>query len=268
MSYGWEVTFEVEKLNLTRPLFLEGLPGIANVGKLAVDFLVEEFKAKKLCSFYSHSFPHSVFVNEKNLIEIPKIEIYYKKFKDPKKRDLLFLTGDIQPIDERSCYAFCEELLNIAKRFKCKEIITTGGIGLQNMPENPKVFCTANSEKYLAQFKKKTLKVETQIFGVVGPVMGVSGVLIGLAAKHNINGAALLAETFGHQMYLGIKGSKELLRVLDSKYKLGVNNKRLGKEIMAIENEVMKKTKEWFAEIAQVQQAGAKSKGHDVRYIG
>jgi uncharacterized protein len=268
MTYEWKVTFDVEKLTLTKPLFIEGLPGIANVGKLAVDFLVEEFKAKKLCSFYSNSFPHSVFVNEKNLIEIPKIEIYYKKFKNPKKRDLLFLTGDIQPIDERSCYSFCEELLKIIKQFKCKEIITTGGIGLQNMPDKPKVFCTANNETYLKQFTKKRLHVETKIFGVVGPVMGVSGVLVGLAARHNINGAALLAETFGHQMYLGIKGSKELLRVLDAKYTLGINNKRLGKEIMAIEDEVMKKTKEWFSEISQVQQAGAKSKGKDVRYIG
>ena len=106
MDSHWEITPEKIKMpKLNNPLFIEGLPGIGNVGKIAVDFLIEEFKAKKVCSFFSYKFPHSVFVNEDNLIEMPKIELYYKKF-NGKKRDLLLLTGDIQPIDEESCYTF------------------------------------------------------------------------------------------------------------------------------------------------------------------
>ena len=111
MSNDWEVTREAKIPKLTNPVFVEGLPGIGNVGKIAVDFLIEEMKAKKIYSFFSHKFPHSVFVNEENLVEMPKIEIYYKKFRDKNKRDLLLLTGDIQPIDEESCYSFCEEVL-------------------------------------------------------------------------------------------------------------------------------------------------------------
>ena len=87
---AWEVTQEEKTLpKLKNPLFIEGLPGIGNVGKIAVDFLIEELKAKKLYSFFSYKFPHSVFVNEKNLVEMPKIEIYYKSFGPrSKKRDL------------------------------------------------------------------------------------------------------------------------------------------------------------------------------------
>jgi uncharacterized protein len=264
----WKVDFETKKVKLKNPLLVEGLPGIANVGKLAVDFLVDEVKAKKLCSFFSHSFPHSVFVNEENLIEMPKIEFYYKKYRDPKKRDLLLLVGDVQPIDERSCYSFCEKVLEVAQSFGCKEVITTGGIGLQHMPEKPKVYCTANDNDFLKGFEKKSLKVDTKIFGVVGPVMGVSGILIGLARKIEIKGAALLAETFGHQMYLGVKGSKEILSVLNKKYALKLNLKRIGLEATKLEDEVMEKTKEWFSEIVQVQNAGARKKDQDVRYIG
>ena len=90
MNSTWQVTQETKTLpKLNNPLFVEGLPGIGNVGKIAVDFLVEEFKAKKLYSFFSYKFPHSVFVGENNLVEMPKVEIYYKQFKNKNKRDLI-----------------------------------------------------------------------------------------------------------------------------------------------------------------------------------
>src|SRR3989338_8951316 len=145
MRTAWEIKQETKIIPaLNKPILIEGLPGIGNVGKIAVDFLIEELNAKKLYSFFSHKFPYSVFINEENLVEMPKLELYYKKFNDGKKRDLLLLTGDIQPIDEESCYTFCEEIIKIAKHFKCSEIITTGGIGLQNIPEKPRVFATSN----------------------------------------------------------------------------------------------------------------------------
>ena len=128
------------------------------MGKIAVDFLVEELKAKRLYSFFSYRFPHSVFVNEKNLVEMPKLELYYKQFgKGSKKKDLLFLVGDIQPIDEESCYAFCDEVLKIAQHFKCNHLVTTGGIGLQHVPDTPKVYCAGNNQILLQEYTKKGL---------------------------------------------------------------------------------------------------------------
>ncbi|MBT3814142.1 hypothetical protein HOE37_02120 [Candidatus Woesearchaeota archaeon] len=268
MNSTWQVTQETKTLpKLNNPLFVEGLPGIGNVGKIAVDFLVEEFKAKKLYSFFSYKFPHSVFVGENNLVEMPKVEIYYKQFKNKNKRDLILLVGDIQPIDEESCYTFCEEILKIVKHFKCAEMITTGGIGLQSLPEKPKVYCTGNDEKLFKEYVKKGMLVEKDIFGVVGPIVGVSGVLLGLGMKRNIKGVALLAETFGHPMYLGIKGAQEILKVIEKKFKFGYDLKKMSKEIIEVEKELKKKTKEWMSAMGS-NQAGAKAKDRDMSYIG
>lgn len=265
---SWEITKEGKKAELNRmnnPVLIEGLPGIGNVGKIAVDFLVEELKAEKLYSFFSYRFPHSVFVNEDNLVEMPKLEIYCKRFKNKKKRDLLFLTGDIQPIDEESCFSFCEEILKIAKEHGCSEIITTGGIGLQKTPEKPRVYCTGNDKKLMKSYISKGILVEKDIFGVVGPIVGVSGILIGLGRKRGVDGVALLAETFGHPLYLGIKGAKELLKVLDDRLKLGLNIKKLDKEISKLEKEIIKKTQEW-SEVTKTK--GAKGLEEEARYIG
>ena len=197
---------------------------------------------------------------------MPKIEVYYKKGIG-KARDLLLLTGDLQPIDEESCYTFCEEVLKISQQFHCSEIITTGGIGLQHLPDKPRVFCTGNDAGLVKEYAVKELAVEKEIFGIVGPIVGVSGILLGVGRKRGVKGVALLAETFGHPMYLGIKGAKEILRVLEMKFTLGLDLKKMSKEILEVERKLMKKTKEWQAEM-QGMQAGAKGQDKGVGYIG
>ena len=251
------------KPKLSKPVFIEGLPGIGNVGKIAVDFLIDELKAKKLCSFTSNKFPNSVFVGDDNLVMMPTLELYYKRWA---KKDMLLLTGDIQPIDEESCYEFCELLLKIAEEYGCVEVITTGGIGLRQVPEKPKIYCTATDKLMHDRYTRKGLGVHKNIYGVVGPIIGVSGVMLGLAQRKGLAGVALLAETFANPLFLGIKGAKEILRVLEKRFKFGYDLKKLTKEIVELEREVMKKTQEWMAE--SLPKAGAKLKHGEASYIG
>jgi proteasome assembly chaperone (PAC2) family protein len=58
--------------------------------------------------FFSYDLPNSVFVNENNLVELPKIEMYHKKING---KDFLFLAGDVQPSSERASYVFSELIL-------------------------------------------------------------------------------------------------------------------------------------------------------------
>lgn len=233
----WKFTQTVKNLpEMQNPILIEGLPGIGNVGKVVVDFIVENLKAKKIYDIFSYTFPHSVFVNEQHLVELPKIEIYHKKIKN---RDFLLLVGDIQPMEEVSCYEFCDKTIELLKKLGGKELITIGGIGMNKIPKHPKIYCTGTSRKVI---QKCCMDVEKKIYGVVGPIVGVSGVLIGMAGKNNVDGICLLAETFGHPMYLGVNGAKEILRMLDKQYKLGIDINKLETEIKELENELMQKT--------------------------
>lgn len=259
---SWQALKLVKTIpKLKNPILLEGLPGIGNVGKVAVDFIIEELKAKKMFSLFSHTLPHSVFVNEENLVELPSIEIYYKERKG--KNDLLFLTGDVQPIDERSSYDFCETVLDVMAKFKGSEIITTGGIGLQEVPENPKIYITGNDNKMIEKYAKG-VDVNKKIHGVVGPIIGVTGLLLGLGKRKNIPGVALLSETFGHPMYLGVKGAKEMLRILNKKLSLKINLDKLSQEIEKLERETIKRTKELSAVSKQI----GNKKSTETSYIG
>ncbi|MAG45779.1 MAG: hypothetical protein CMH63_03345 [Nanoarchaeota archaeon] len=254
------MSFKIKTLarpKLKSPILIEGLPGMGNVGKIAVDFMIENLNAEKLLEINSHHFPNSVFVNEKNLIELPKIELYYKNLKD---RSLIFLSGDVQPTEETSCYNFCEKILDVLEGFKGKEIITLGGIGLPELPKKPGIYSTGNNKKIINKYKAK--QISTNLYGFVGPIVGVSGVLLGLSTNRKISAISFLAETLGHPNHLGIKGAREILSILDKNLKLKLDLKDLDKEIKEMdsgsetEEDVLQNLKQKF------------SKKKDTTYIG
>jgi len=262
----WQIDHIGKKPKLNHPILIEGLPGIGNVGKVAVDFLIDELKAIKIYEITSYTFPHSVFVNEDNLVELPMIEVFYKKF-DGKKQDLILLGGDVQPVDEIGSYEFSEKMLDITEQFKGKEVITLGGIGLAEVPKKPKVYCTGNNKKIIQKYKNGM--VNDKLYGVVGPIVGVSGLLVGLAKRRNIDAISFLAETYGHPMYLGIKGSIEILKVLDKKLNLKINMNRLNKEIKEIESDILERTEQLSGIARQTALKKLKSRfGNGVDYIG
>jgi len=230
---AWKID-QVAKPAIKNPVLIEGLPGVGNVGKIVVDFLIDTLGAKKLFEITSHQLPHCVFVNEENLVELPEIEVYYKNVGN---RTLLFLAGDIQPINEESCYEFCHAVLDTIQKRNIKEIITLGGIALPKPPKNPKVYATGNSKPLLRRYEKSRM-VHMDTFTVVGPIVGVSGLLTGLAGKRNIPAVSLLAETFAHPNYLGIRGAKELLKVLAKNLDLKVDISKLEEEFEEVNAEM------------------------------
>lgn len=235
----WKFTQINKKVKPKNVILIEGLPGIGNVGKISIDFIMNELKAKKFADIFSYDMPSSVFVNEENTIEMPIMSLYHKQFK---KKDFLFLVGDFQPTTETACYDFCDNLIKFCLTFGLKQIITTGGVGLATIPENPKIFCTGNDKTMINQYTKGT-SATNKLFGHVGPIVGVSGLLLGLSAKEGIKAITLLAETYGHPMFLGIKGSREIVEIINKKLKFKLNVAKLDKEIKNLEKE-MKKSKE------------------------
>ena len=152
---------QFKKPKITEATMITGFPGIGNVGKIAIDFLIDHLKPEKIMEISSDNFPHSVFVTEQGLLELPLVRIFYKKVKN---KEFVLVTGDAQPITEEGCYAFCNKLLNIAKDLNCKEIITMGGIGLGKIPKKPKAYIAGNNKAYIKGFPNCNIK----IYGVVG----------------------------------------------------------------------------------------------------
>ncbi len=258
----WHIIAYEKKPVLKNPILIAGLPGIGNVGKIVVDFLIDELKAKKLYEITSYHFPHTVFVGEDNLVHMVKAEVFYKK---DKKQDFIFLTGDVQPTEQEPCYEFCDLILDLFQDLEGKEIITLGGIGLQDVRPVPTVFCTGNSQKIVDAYKKGT-KLNPNLYGVVGPVMGVAGLLLGLSQQRNIPAISLLAETLAHPLYVGIKGSKEILLVLQKHFGFSFDTNKLEKEISEYDKELVQNVQQLSE--AQKQENIGGALGKEQHYIG
>ena len=244
---------------LKNPILIEGLPGVGNVGKIAVDFLIDKFEPTPVCEIYSTSFPHSVFVNDSNLVEMPVVKIYSAKVDN---QDLLLLAGDVQPVDEEASYQFSNLIVEKIKELGCKEMITLGGIGTMSEPKNPKIYGAATSKEIKAEFSKRS---EGIIFNKTkaDAIVGATGLLLGIGKLNDIEGVGLIVETFGHQFHIGLKEAKELLKVLKDLLGLDIDLKELDEEIVQEEKEREKGNKVLTKTVKRMS-----GKAGDMSYIG
>jgi len=254
----WKAT-ELKKPKLNKPILIEGMPGIGNVGKIAADMLVEQLKAEKIISFFSYCLPNSVFVKENNMVELPKIELFHKRIG---KQDFLFLVGDVQPVNEEDSYKFAQCVVDTLVKKGCKEIIALGGIGLQELPAKPKLYCTGNEKTLIDELVKQG--ANNKLYGFVGPIMGITGLLLGLTKDKKIRSAAVLIETAAHPMHIGLREAKELMSFLDKKYKLGVDIKKLEKDIGKLEQGI----KPMMKQQELLEKEKLKESHSDTSYIG
>jgi uncharacterized protein (TIGR00162 family) len=174
---------------LREPIFVEGLPGLGNIGSIAANHLIESTDAKVFAELYAPYFPDYVIVNQDGTCRPPRYQFYAAK---TKKKHYVILTGDSQPSIEDSLahYDLCDEILNFAEKYGSKFVITIGGVATPK-PGN-EVYIAATSWK-LAQ---KYLDNGVQIYSE-GRIMGATGLLLGLAKKRGWQGICLLGATSG-----------------------------------------------------------------------
>jgi len=245
--------------NLKNPILIEGFPGVGNVGRLVVDFLIDKLKPKLYLKMYSRYFPNSVFINDEHVVELPKTEFYC--YKNKKGRDVIFVAGDVQPAEGYHSYRFCEEILNIAKSLKVKEVITIGGISSRVTIQNPVVYGACSDVKYIKPLKKAGVRFDRK--GAI-VIIGAAGLLLGLGKLKGIEGFSMLAETSIEPTSVGFEAAKSILKSLLDYLKLKISLTDIDKEIRSI-----KKTTKTMIPLKKKFVSGDIPKGpRDLRYIG
>jgi len=243
------------KPKLNDPIMIEGLPGIGNVGKLAVEHLIDSIKAKKFAEIYSKDFPPQVFINSDGTIELVNNEFYYWKAKKKNQRDLILLTGDYQGLSSQGQYELVEKILDISQEFGVKEMYTLGGYGLGQEIEEPQVLCATTDKSLVKKMKE---------FGAVfkknepgGGIVGASGLLLGLGKLRGIDGTCFMGETPGY--LVDPKSAKAVLKILIKITNVDVSLSALERKAKEIEQ---------IAHQLREMENLSKDKGEELRYIG
>jgi uncharacterized protein (TIGR00162 family) len=201
---------------LENPVFVQGLPGFGNVGKIAAYLLIKFCSAKPFAELYSPSFPDYVSVNSKGICRLPRYEFHAAPME---KNDFIIMTGDTQPSfeDVVAHYEVCSEILEFIEKHSCGFIITMGGVPISE--EKAQVYVAATSPRLAAEFMEKGAVIYSK-----GRIMGATGLMLGLAKEHGLNGVCLLGATTGFKADRGAGFSvfKFLMKALGNEMKEGL----------------------------------------------
>ena len=249
------IKYLTKKPNLKKPILIEGLPGIGNVGKLAVEHLIDSIHAVKFAELYCKDFPPQVFINPDGTTELVKNEFYFWKAKKKKQRNIILLTGDYQGLSSQGQYELCEKILDIAQECNVKEIFTLGGYGLGQEVLSPKVLCAATNKDLIKIVKKHGAIFRKNEPG--GGIVGASGLLLGLGRLRGIDGVCLMGETPGY--LVDPKSAKAVLNIIMKITNVEVNLSALEKKAKEIEQ---------IAHQLREIETHSKDKTDELKYIG
>ena len=201
---------------LENPIFVQGLSGFGNVGKIAAHLLIKFCGAKPFAELYSPSFPDYVSVNSKGICHLPRYEFYAAPME---KNDFIIMTGDTQPSfdDVVAHYLLCSEILDLVKKRNCSFIVTIGGVPITE--EKAQVYVAATSPRLALEFMEKGAVIYSK-----GRIAGGTGLMLGLAKERNLEGVCLLGATTGFRADRGAGFSvfKFLMKALNNEVKEGL----------------------------------------------
>ena len=170
--------------NIRNPILIAGLPGLGNVGVMVARFLTERTHANLFAELYSPVLPDYAKIDDDGLCRLLNCRFFVSE----KERELLILTGDTQPPAEDipAYYEICGDILDFVSKIGCKLIITVDGIPVTYAQRA--IYVAGTSRKITEKYTLMGAKVYTG-----GRIMGMSGLLLGLAKIRGISGICLLS---------------------------------------------------------------------------
>ncbi|MFX0022839.1 MAG: PAC2 family protein [Candidatus Hermodarchaeota archaeon] len=217
----------LEKEDFIRPICILGMPGIADVGKFALDSLIGQLNAKNLVDIIFDDYPAGAIVDD-SLLSAPKAEILY--WRDPNElRDLLLITADAQSLTPKGIYKISNFLAELIHQYGIKLIIALGAYPVSSRKINsklPTIFLSSTNQELLAHYLVESNCQKIQ----KGVIIGANGLIPTLAkARFNIDGLVFLAETDNIAMInediTDLKASITLLEMLKKSFTLPIKKR-------------------------------------------
>jgi len=218
---------DLTKDNFKNPICILGMPGIADVGKFALDSLIGQLNAQNFMDFIFDDYPAGAIVDD-SLLSAPKAEVLY--WKDPKNiRDIILITADAQSLTPKGIYKISNFLTEIIHNCGIELIVALGAYPVSSRKLNlklPQIYASSTNRKLLDNFLLENNCEKIQ----KGVIIGANGLIPTLAkARFNIDGIVLLAETDNIAMVnediTDLKASITLLEMIKKSFNLPIKKK-------------------------------------------
>jgi proteasome assembly chaperone (PAC2) family protein len=182
-------------IELYEPVAVVGSPGLRSIGKLAVEKLITETKAKLVAELYSPHFPSIYETNpsyaadpalpgiggvivESQGADLPKVQFFACS-----SPPLILVKG--YHANFQGQYDVAEKIAAFLSKMHVKRIIVVAGYG----SKEKKVCCAATSPELIRELKEKyEIGVDYK-----GPFMGFSGLVFGASKQKGIEALCLFS---------------------------------------------------------------------------
>ncbi len=236
---------------LSKTIFIEGLPGVGNVGKIAAEHLAGKLDAERFACIYSPDFPPQVTIGEDGVADFARNELWYAKADG---KDVVFLLGDYQGSSPDGQFLVCHDVMEELLKYDLSEIITLGGYGTGAIVTEPRVFGAVSHIDVRTAYE--ALGVTFEPHEPKGGIVGASAMFLAFGQMYGIDAVCLMGETSGY--FVDHKSASEVLGIVTKRLNIEIDMQELDTHAAMID-ELNQKVKEL---------ENNRCSGEDLGYIG
>jgi len=171
-------------------VYIGALPGVGNVGKIIVDALIEEHQSECLAWIMHPDFPpHSTMKD--GLLRPPRIEIHQVLL--PMGLPVIVLTGDSQPLTPTGQFEVADKILHLLDDADAELLLIL--VGLQADVEDSSIHLVCADADTRDAFAERGV-IASSTAPEAG-MIGMAGLLAGMAPLRSVPAACAVAETLG-----------------------------------------------------------------------
>lgn len=178
---------------LRRPILIEGLPGVGNIGKIAADLMAKMLGAVRFARVYSDDLPPQVLIDREGLADAARCELWCAQLGD---RDVVFVLGDFQGTTPAGQYDLTEYVFRMILPHDPSLIVTLGGYGTGSLSPAPRI---------LGAVSDLSLKPEMEAAGIgfypgepQGGIVGAAAMFLAFGGIYGIPSMCIMGETSGY----------------------------------------------------------------------
>lgn len=211
---------EVEKFGLSKPVVIEGFPGIGMVGTISASYLAEKLDMRLAAYISSSHFPPIAAIH--NFRPVSPARIYASE-----EHNLLVLFSEFI-VPAEVVYAVSRSIMQYSIQKKARAVYSLAGMAAPEPTE--KIYGIASTKEVGEMLKKRGVELVKE-----GATQGVSGLLIAECANNKFPAANLLVQT---SQPMDPKGSARLLTKLSEIIDVPIDVSQLLREARDIEEKI------------------------------
>ncbi|MGQ9478497.1 MAG: PAC2 family protein [Thermoproteota archaeon] len=232
-------------VEIVNPVVIVGLPGLGRIGRIISRYLIRKLNARLAGIITSPYFSNQVVISSSGISRITALKIYVSK-QFFNGSSLLTVTADEHLENIWGEYEVAMKLLKFLTKRNVKLIVTVGGH--VSTSEFKKTICFASNKKLLERLENAGCKrAETGT-----PVVGLSGIILGISSIMGLDAACILGETTGIRP--DVEGARETLKALINFLNLDLDMEDFSREEVKI-NEMLSRYEKKVRQMMQDERA-------------